>query len=451
MNLPASVRVMSQSDFKSSQAVASAKISSEPSRMARMVVGNGAPCARSMNNTGFGPSLKSGTGRSNPLNSNASDQHQNHSEVVTDKRVGERGDSGLQMHPLLFQAPQNGHLPYYPLNSSTSTSSSFTFFSGNQSKLSLSLFHNPRHIRDAVNFLSKSSKPQENASSSGVGFHPLLQRTDDTDMNSAAGLASITESKQKRALVPNPSVSISKPLLDGNSSASGTKVASLSGKVNELDLDIHLSFTSKNQKGAESRNMTPCSTGRSLSSPVLETIEPESAKSSSKNGDSALHGFGDEFDSGDTQLVTLRTKGSRKVSDAVRDESLPEIIMEEEELSDSEEEFGENVEFECEEMADSEGDSMSDSEHIVDLPNEVSFLYSVHLLLVQFERDILSASLDTRAASYILENWPSFSKLSYFLFPCLLVLKLDPVIQRYMVHLFRAATWPSFFLKISSD
>ncbi|GFP88512.1 thioredoxin-like 3-3 [Phtheirospermum japonicum] len=290
LNLPPSVRVMSQSSFKSSQAVAPSKISSNASRIADLA----------------GSSAKSG-----PYNISATSQHPNHSD--------------LQMHPLLFQAPQNGQLPYYPVNCTSSRSSSFNFFPGKQPQLSLGLFHNPRHIRDAVNFLSKSSNlPDKNASSSsssfGVDFHPLLQRSDDVDTHS---VAAAHPARSTRA--------ISTPPVDGSSeSASGKKVASSSGKANELDLDMRLSFASKkNQKAAKNKN------------------------------------------SGDVTPVTSRNKGSRKVSETTCDESLPEIIMEQEELSDSEEEeFGENVEFECEEMADSDGDSLSESEQILNIPNK---------------------------------------------------------------------------------
>ncbi|KAL3642257.1 hypothetical protein CASFOL_013072 [Castilleja foliolosa] len=289
LNLPPSVRVMSQSAFKSSHTVASSKISVNASRTADLA----------------GASAKLG-----PYNITATSQHLNHSE--------------LQMHPLLFQAPQDGQLPYYPVNCTSSRSTSFNFFPGKQPQLSLGLFHNPRQIRDAVNFLSKSSKlPEKNATSSslGVDFHPLLQRSDDVDTHSVAA-----------AHLAHSTRAISAPSVDGSlKSVSGKTVASSSGKADELDLDIRLSFTSKkNRKAAKNK------------------------------------------DSSDITSVKSRNKGSRKVSDTTGDESLPGIIMEQEELSDSEEEelFGENVEFECEEMADSEGDSLSDPEQIVNIPNE---------------------------------------------------------------------------------
>ncbi|KAL0441187.1 UNVERIFIED_CONTAM: hypothetical protein Sradi_0057600 [Sesamum radiatum] len=375
VNLPPSVRVMSQSAFKSSQAAATAKVPGIASRIGGMVAENRGPHAGITTKSVVGSSVRSGPSRNNYLNIPAPSQHPNQSEVLIDNGVAERGDPDLQMHPLLFQAPQGGHLPCNRMNFSTSTSSSFTFLPGKQPQLSLSLFHNPRHIRDAVNFLSKSSKtPEKKPSSFGVHFHPLLQRADDMETDSVAAhpdarSPSGAESRKRQTLIQNH-CSSSKTAVDGSSSASDTKGASLSGKVNELDLDIRLTFTSKNQDGVGSRNLTPCSAGRSLSTPVSGIIESESAKDSNKKRNSGPDGVSDELESDVFALVTSRNKGSNKVSDDMRGESIHEIIMEQEELSDSEEEFGENVEFEREEMADSEGESTSDSEQYVNIPNE---------------------------------------------------------------------------------
>ncbi|KAL2243837.1 UNVERIFIED_CONTAM: GON-4-like protein [Sesamum indicum] len=376
VNLPPSVRVMSQSAFKSSQAAATAKVPGIASRIGGMVAENRGPHAGTTTKSVVGSSVTSGLSRNNYLNITAPSQHANQSEVLIENCVAERGDSDLQMHPLLFQAPQGGHLPYNPMNFSTSTSSCFTYLPGKQPQLSLSLFHNPRHIRDAVNFLSKSSKtPEKKASSFGVHFHPLLQRADDMETDSVAAHPDVRSpsgalSRKRQTLIQNHCSSSSKTAIDGSSSASDTKGASLSGKVNELDLNIRLTFTSKNQEGVGSRNLTPCSAGRSLSTPVSGIIESESAKDSNKKRNSGPDGVGEEHESGVFALVTSRNKGSNKVSDDMRDESIHEIIMEQEELSDSEEEFGENVEFEREEMADSEGESTSDSEQYVNIPNE---------------------------------------------------------------------------------
>ncbi|XP_057804098.1 uncharacterized protein LOC131019550 isoform X1 [Salvia miltiorrhiza] len=364
VNLPPSVRIMSQSAFKNSQAITSAKDSGNTLRNAGLMAEHRTLHAGSNMHLGVG----SGANRNNHVNVTTKSQQRNHSDVATNKHTVERGDSDLQMHPLLFQAPQDCHSPYYP--SSASTSSSFTFFPGNQPQLSLSLFHNPRHIRDAVNFLSKSSKPPEkNAATSGVDFHPLLQRSDDVDANSVAThpagrLPPIAASKPP---IRNHLPSTSKASVDGNSSASGTKASSLTRKGNELDLNIHLSFTAKNP---ENRNTNIHDASRSLAAPVSGIIESESAKDSSKKRDSTPDGISNELHSNETPVATPRTRGSRKVSDDMDVESLPEIVMEQEELSDSEEEFGENVEFECEEMADSEAESTSDSEQVVNMPNE---------------------------------------------------------------------------------
>ncbi|KAL6559308.1 hypothetical protein OROGR_004425 [Orobanche gracilis] len=317
VNLPPSVRVMSQLAFDSSQAVASSKISCSASKITDM----------------SGSSVKSGPSMTNSVNITAS-----------------RCDSDLQMHPLLFQAPQDGRLSYY--NCSTSTSSSFAFFAGKQPQVSLSPFHNPLHTRDPVNFLSRLPKPPEKytTSSFGVDFHPLLQRSDDVGTNSEASHPA--ESRKRRASMKNPSVTKSR-------------------NVNELDLDIHLSCTAKNQEAAENRDTTTRGTGRLPSAPISVTVGSDYANDSGKKMDSGQDEISNELNSGDIPLVASRNKGSRRVSDTMCDVSLPGIIMEQEELSDSEEEFGENVEFECEEMADSEGDSMPDSEqHVANLLNE---------------------------------------------------------------------------------
>lgn len=60
------------------------------------------------------------------------------------------------------------------------------------------------------------------------------------------------------------------------------------------------------------------------------------------------------------EFTTLRQSNKDKEkANAVylKEDSLPEIVMEQEELSDSEDEIGESVQFECEEMGDSDGES----------------------------------------------------------------------------------------------
>lgn len=57
--------------------------------------------------------------------------------------------------------------------------------------------------------------------------------------------------------------------------------------------------------------------------------------------------------------------------DDIGDQSHPEIVMEQEELSDSEEDIEEHVEFECEGMADSEGEDGSGCEQAPEIQNKV--------------------------------------------------------------------------------
>ncbi|KAL2518196.1 Homeodomain-like superfamily protein [Abeliophyllum distichum] len=362
VNLPPSVRIMSQSAFKCSQAGASTKICSAGSAIGGTMAENTALQVVRATKSGVDSLVKPGQIRSISMENTISNQHQNTESLRNKCLTEERGDPDLQMHPLLFQAPEDGALQYYPLNSSTSTSSSFSLFSGNQPQLNLGLFHNPRHLRDAVNFLTKSSKPREKKSSSfGMDFHPLLQRANDVDSDmlaahSAAKLPSNAESGQR----------------DGSLSASCSKLPSPRGKANELDLDIHLSFTSRNDKSMENRNVTENCIDRSVNAAVYGSLESENAKDSSKykQRDPTPEGISYKLDSGDHVLVTSTNERSRKFSGDMGEESVPEIVMEHEELSDSEDEFGENVEFEREEMTDSEGGDTSDSEEFIDIPNE---------------------------------------------------------------------------------
>lgn len=55
--------------------------------------------------------------------------------------------------------------------------------------------------------------------------------------------------------------------------------------------------------------------------------------------------------------------------------------MEQEELSDSDEEIEEHVEFECEEMTDSEGEEGSGCEQIAEMQEKVALLFLYKNLL----------------------------------------------------------------------
>lgn len=63
-------------------------------------------------------------------------------------------------------------------------------------------------------------------------------------------------------------------------------------------------------------------------------------------------------------------------------------MIEQEELSDSDEEIEEHVEFECEEMTDSEGDEGSGYEQIPEMQDKVAliFFYILILLLLSYKK-----------------------------------------------------------------
>lgn len=362
INLPPSVRVIPQSAIKTSS-----KVSVNASGMMEE---NGVLQVGGTTNSKIHNSLRSRLSRSDSLKDNAGDQQ----SKLGDFAAEEGGESDLQMHPLLFQASQDASLPYYPLNCGTTSSA---FFRDKQPQLNLSLFHNPRQIRDAVNFLSKSSKPPEKHSSAlDVGFHPLLHDGADTDfVHPAASVPSGAESRQRGSCNQNRSCfSLSKASRDGSSSSSGSKVASRSGEFNAVDLDVHLNSISENPEAIPNSNAPIDHVQRLSSSPGPGTKISERA-----NGSAAAES-GQKMNSADLPLVASRNKGNRKVSEDTGDVSLPEIVMEQEELSDSEEEFGENVEFEHEEMTDSEGEDTSGSEQLLNIPDEVPYLCFVNIL-----------------------------------------------------------------------
>ena len=59
------------------------------------------------------------------------------------------------------------------------------------------------------------------------------------------------------------------------------------------------------------------------------------------------------------EFTTSRKPNKEKEEESVvylKEDSLPEIVMEQEELSDSEDVIGESVQFECEEMGGSNGE-----------------------------------------------------------------------------------------------
>lgn len=382
VNLPPSVRIISQSALKSYQSGVSSKISATGG-IGGAGTENMVPRLSNIAKSGTSHSAKARQNTSSPLKHNITDPHAQRSRALKDKfAMEERGiESDLHMHPLLFQASEDGRLPYYPFNCSHGTSNSFSFFSGNQPQVNLSLFHNPHQANPKVNSFYKSFKSKESTPSCGIDFHPLLQRSDDVDNDLVTSrptgqLSFDLESfRGKRAQLQNSfDAVLTEPRVNSAPPRSGTKPSCLDGIENELDLEIHLSSTSKMEKVVGSTNVTENNPRKSAS-----TLNSGTAVEA-QNSSSQYHQQSDHRPSVSSPLE-VRGKlisgacalvlPSNDILDNIGDQSLPEIVMEQEELSDSDEEIGEHVEFECEEMADSEGEESSDSEQIVDLQDKV--------------------------------------------------------------------------------
>ncbi|XP_031287881.1 uncharacterized protein LOC116146607 [Pistacia vera] len=252
--------------------------------------------------------------------------HLEESHVVEDERGAE---SDLQMHPLLFQAPEDGRLPYYPLNTGTGTSSSFSFFSANQPQLNLSLFHNPRQVSHVGCFNeSLKTKESSNTASSAIDFHPLLKISENANGDSVTVSSTASKSNEK---------------------------------ANDLDLEIHLSSSSTKKRALGSRDMASQNLMRSANNAINSGQGTET-----QHTNNVHYCYGENYGR-DVLSGHLSDLPSTRNIDDIGDHSNPGIVMEQEELSDSDEEIEEHVEFECEEMTDSEGEEGSGYEQIPEM------------------------------------------------------------------------------------
>ncbi|KAM3374519.1 putative protein isoform X1 [Capsicum galapagoense] len=359
VNLPPSVRVMSQSAFKSYHVGTNPGPFGGDASTGDDVRDNAVPNIANAAKTCANYFVKDGP-FSSAGGSNISNQNLQESSASKENMNVTEGkdESGLKMHPLLFRTPEDdGPLPHYQSNSSFSTSSSFSFFSGCQPHLSL--FHHPRQSAHTVNFLDKSSNPSDKTStSSGFDFHPLLQRSDDAncDLEVASSVARpscTSESSRGRCTLVQNAV-------DSSSNVACSIPSSPMGKSNEVDLEMHLSFTSRKPEAIGSRGVVDHLVARS----------PTSASGDQNpRNDGTPNRTTQHSDSGVTARI-LSSDEETGNDDDLENQSLEEIVMEQEELRDSEEEIGESVEFECEEMEDSEGEEIFESEEIANDENE---------------------------------------------------------------------------------
>ncbi|XP_062088442.1 uncharacterized protein LOC133795005 [Humulus lupulus] len=359
VNLPPSVRVVSQSSFRGSLHGSSLSVSAAGSGTCDVERDNLVSQLPNARRLGILNLPKVGGNKINAPSDHHTSLQTDEARINKDKCVDyERStDSDLQMHPLLFQAQENGHLPYYPLNCSTGNSSSFSFFPGNQPQLNLSLLHNP-HQENHVGSFTRLLKSKESTSSvRNIDFHPLLQRTDylHSDLISSGG-------KYMQLQHPLDAVQIESVNIDAL--ATGRSLE----KANELDLEIHLSSTSRKEgswgRGATTHNLAKSTTNAQDSRFTMKN----------QNSNKSLYQHTENSSSHSSQPVVcssdVPSNTIEEYVDDMGDQSHPEIVMEQEELSDSDEEYDENVEFECEEMTDSEGDEGLGCEETTEIQNE---------------------------------------------------------------------------------
>ncbi|KAL9355760.1 hypothetical protein Peur_053730 [Populus x canadensis] len=211
--------------------------------------------------------------KSNQAANNVTDSHPEESAVVHNACIAEeRGtDSNLQMHPLLFQASESGRLSYLPLSCNIGASSSFSFFSGHQPQLNLSLFHYHHQANHVVDGFNKSLTSKDSTSAScSIDFHPLLQRTDEENSNLVMALSNpnqfvclrgeFTQSQSHFDAVQNKSFVNHGPVVVD------PKQSSSNEKANDLDLEIHLSSNSAKETSEGGKDNEPWSTQSELKS-----------------------------------------------------------------------------------------------------------------------------------------------------------------------------------------
>ncbi|KAB5533671.1 hypothetical protein DKX38_016757 [Salix brachista] len=379
VNLPRSVRIISQSAFERNQFGSSIKVSTLGSRACDAGKNNIAAQLPHVGNLRIPSSVDSRRDKTNQAADHVTDSHPEESAVVHNACIAEeRGtDSDLQIHPLLFQAPEGACLPYFPLSCDSGTSSSFSFFSGNQPQLNLSLFHNPLQANHVVDGFHKSSKSKDSTSAScSIDFHPLLQRTDGENNNLVMPCSNpnhlVCSSGESAQFQNHFGVVQNKSFVNHIPIAADPKHSSSNEKANDLDLDIHLSSNSAKEISERSTDVGANNQPRStVSEPKsgrrLETSKIDGPHDQNNGHCPMVHS---NLASGADASPVQSNNASTCNMDDVGDQSHPEIVMEQEELSDSDEEIEENVEFECEEMADSDGEEGAGFEPVAEVEDK---------------------------------------------------------------------------------
>ncbi|KAG9448661.1 hypothetical protein H6P81_008626 [Aristolochia fimbriata] len=300
VNLPPSVRVISKSSFF--------RIAPDDGTNVAAVTAN------------HGKNQKSLLSSENP---SAQDPRTSADQSVVDENVTELD---LRMHPLLFQA---SHSETLPITSSGTASSMFNFSPGHLMQSNHSFLSGPERVQsvnNTVGYLHPAiTSKQSTPNLYGVDFHPLLQRADCVNSDSVVMSSEANKSFGSERILHPP-----------QADDCGWPPAMTSSKGKELDLTIGLSSAVEKEKVNESIGGMECNVSGSTRV-SHNTINKQNQQA-------------------DIEHSVIRTSLHMHPCDEYEYLSPPGIVMEQEELSDSDEEIEEDVQFECEEMSDSEGE-----------------------------------------------------------------------------------------------
>lgn len=292
-------------------------------------------------------------------------------------------DMDPQMHPLLFRTMEEG-LPHYPVNNSISIPT-FSFFPPVQHQMNVTLLRNPCTAGPDAG--SKSLSLKESApSSSSLDFHPLLQRSKEFSANCVD--AGPTGSPLNTDLELSRDQFMEDIVYDAGATvaqmADATRPTSPNVDASDLDLDIHLSSAAKRRKetsheGLEINPTVPLASETG----IVESVKERSGMHCklSQLADLAARGHMEISGQVESAAVSHKLNGTDGAcaDDNVGNHPVLDIVMEQEELSDSDEEM-EDVEFEREEMEDSDGEEGSDSEQIVNMHKKVIIFFILEKL-----------------------------------------------------------------------
>lgn len=365
VKLPPAVRVISQASLRKSQLGSSNQVATASPEIEKSFV-DPTVFDCSMN------SVRRMHGKNKISNLNSASVPFQKDGLSKDRCLGkERGtDMDPQMHPLLFRTIEEGNIPSYPVDNSMRIPT-FSFFPPMQHQTNVTPLRNPC-TAGPNNGLESFSLKDTALGSSSLDFHPLLQRAKEFSADSLdAGLTcSILNTDLELSRDQFVEDIVSDAGATASQIATTTRPSSPNADANDLDLDIRLSFASKRRKLSSLEGVKINRTSASVSGTrAVESMGERSGThcETSQLADIVASKHMETSGPGNSAPMSHKLDDDNGTcsNENVGDHPLLEIVMEQEELSDSDEEI-EDVEFEREEMADSDGEEGSDAELVAD-------------------------------------------------------------------------------------